>query len=165
VVVDGEDGASSAEPHADGRPDGEDGGGVGAGDLPEVAVAAASPLAPPSARQDLAPHPGDSAAAPSAVTHTAPGPHLRLLDDQGSEVDPDDLFLPQSGPSTLLTVKRRVYQEFRYPGTRTPVRQLLLNGGVTVPIPRAMQMIDEIKAVMAESAAKAQPVEPEQAAV
>lgn len=134
-------------------------------DLPqEVETAAAAPLTPP-APSPVVPQAGNTAQGPQAVVRTAPGPHLQLLDDEGNAVDPDDLFYPQEGPAAVLRVKRRVYQEFRYPGTRTPVRQLLLHGGTVKPLREAMQLVAELKAATAENAANAVPEGPEQAAI
>lgn len=124
----------------------------------DAPVSDSAPLtAPVDKRPAKAPHPGDTAAAPNAVVRTAPGPHLRLVDDRGNEIDPDDVFLPQQGPLTMLIAAERVWQEYRYPGTDTAVKQLLINKGVPKPLRQAQQMINEIKAVVAENAAKAGP--------
>uniref|UniRef100_UPI003F49B12E hypothetical protein n=1 Tax=Nonomuraea sp. CA-251285 TaxID=3240002 RepID=UPI003F49B12E len=121
----------------------------------DAPVSESAPLvAPVKHQRSKAPQPGDTAAAPETASRVAPGPHLRLIDDDGNTVDPDEVFLPQEGPATVVRASRRVYQEYRYPGTNTPVRQLLVTAGVPVPLAKATQMINEIKAVEAETAAK-----------
>ncbi len=86
---------------------------------------------------------------------------VRLLDDDGNEVNVDELFdYPAAdNPGTLATVRTRVYREYRASGSRTVMKQLLYPAGALVPIFDANRVRAEHRQQPAEQSADATPSE------
>lgn len=106
----------------------------------------AAPLVAPDATTQTQPEGGyresstDPVAAASGV-RTQPGTrHRAVVDDQGNQVDPGDLFSEPEGPQTYRVVKRRVYERFTYPGSATVASHLLFPAGQRVSRPEAARI-------------------------
>lgn len=70
--------------------------------------------------------------------------HVGLVDEDDNEVSGDSLFDESDGSKTFVTAKKRVYEEFYYPGTREKAKRLLFAQGKKVPRAQA----ERIKAAL-----------------
>jgi hypothetical protein len=127
------------------------------GRLPSTTVLAteAGPLVPTDVQNVHKPadgHPDSStnSVSANAAQRSVPGSnHVKILDEDGGAVDLDDLFDAKdpSDPSVFVTVKRRVYQVFTYPGARTPTTQLLYPAGARVTMVEAERVKASLRAM------------------
>jgi hypothetical protein len=112
-------------------------------------VSNAAPLEAPPSRDPavVMPSSNDPVAANAALMTPSGSAHVRLLGDDGDDIDPESIFEFPSGesPSTLAKVKTRIYQEFRYPGASTKTTQLMYPEGAMVPVQEAMRVREELR--------------------
>lgn len=85
---------------------------------------AAAPVTAPQGRKTRTPDPAKTVE-PSAAMRETPGTHVALVGHDGRELGPDDLFADPGAHMTHMLTSRRIYQQFRYPGTDTVTTQLL----------------------------------------
>jgi hypothetical protein len=100
-----------------------------------------------SATQPVEGHHGSSTVdvrAAVALSSYAGEDHEAIVDEDGSEVDLDDLFEePENKAATYVTVKRAVYETYYAVGQNTddqPMTRLLFPAGARVPKAQAYQM-------------------------
>ena len=109
----------------------------------------AAPLDAPStpAAEEVMPSSNDPVAANAALRTPSGSGHIRLLGEDGNDVDPESLFTfpGADSPSAIATVGQRVYQEFRYPGASTPTTHLLYPEGAQVPVAAALQVREQLR--------------------
>lgn len=71
--------------------------------------------------------------AANAAVSTYPGEdHQALVDEDGNEIDAEDLFDDSDGVQTFVTVKQRAYEVFTYPGATQTATRLLFAAGARV---------------------------------
>jgi hypothetical protein len=113
----------------------------------------AAPLEAPEKLSQRTPHLGDPptstnpVAANSGLRSVAGADHRRLCDAEGNDLTLEDLFVfPEQGsPSTLATVKQRVFEEFTYPGTTTRTQHLMYPEGALIPVGEAFRVLETFK--------------------
>lgn len=114
----------------------------------------AAPLSAPDPARKLGdPYSSTDFVAANAALRSEPGArHIRLFDDEGADIDPDDVFEfpPAESPSMLADVKRKTYQEFLYREARTPSTRLMYPAGARVPVWQALKVREALHAVAAE---------------
>jgi hypothetical protein len=102
----------------------------------------ASPLAAPTSDKrppvTVQRHLSTSPVAAAAGQRSLPGSGvLGLVDEEGSDLDPEEVFDFGDGTTTYATTKVRVYQKFVQQGSRTPMTQLLFPANARVPRDKA----------------------------
>lgn len=70
--------------------------------------------------------------------------HAGLVDSDGNDVSPDDLFEEAPGSLTMVRATKRVYEKFFYGMTTEPSHRLLFAKGMLVPVGQA----ERIKAAL-----------------
>lgn len=71
---------------------------------------------------------------------------LGLVDEEGNDLDPDDVFDFGDGTTTYATTKVRVYENIVQQGSRTPVTRLLFPANARVPRDKADLFVHASKA-------------------
>lgn len=167
-----EAGEQTSEPT---KPTGVSGPGTGAASpadeqarMPEGTVLAtdAGPLVPSDVQKTREPAQGhlDSstdAVGANAAQRSVPGTsHVQVVDEDDNEIAIDDLFTTKdpADPSVYVQTKRRVYQVFNYPGTRTQTRQLLYPAGARVTVFEAERVKAALREGTQDSAESMRPV-------
>lgn len=146
------------------KPTGVSGPGTGAASpadeqdrMPSTTVlpSEAGPLVPTDVQKVHEPadgHPESStnSVAANAAQRSVPGSnHIRLLDEDGNDVDIEDVFEGPDGPSMFVTTRMRLYQEFTYPKASTKTTQLLYPRGARVTLAEAERFKASVKALLA----------------
>lgn len=86
--------------------------------------------------------------AANAAVSTYPGEdHVRLVDEDGNEIDGADLFNDSDGVQTFVTAKQRVFEVFRYPGAERTAQRLLYAAGARVDRLTAARLQEAYKTV------------------
>jgi hypothetical protein len=110
----------------------------------------AAPLAAPEDKPRRLGHPESSTnfVAANAALRSVPGAnHRRLLDFDGNDLDPEQMFVfPEAeSPSMLATVRKAIYEEFTYPNASTPTTHLLYPAEAKVPVEQALKLRDALR--------------------
>ena len=86
-------------------------------------------------------------AANSGLSSLPGADHHGLFNENGDPVPLEEVFeFPEQGsPSTLATVRMRVFEEFTYPNTTTKTRHLMYAEGRRIPVAEAQRVIDTYK--------------------
>lgn len=111
----------------------------------------AAPLTPSDQHTQVVPILGDPATSTSHVPAAAglmvyPGEqHVGLVDENGNDVDPDDLFEDPGAHTTYMTATRRVYEQFRYPGSTEVATRLFYTAGRQVPRGEAERLVQAVR--------------------
>lgn len=71
---------------------------------------------------------------------------LGLVDEEGNDLNPDDVFDSGDGSATYVTTKVRVYEKFVQRGARTPITRLLFPANARVPRDKADAFVHAAKA-------------------
>lgn len=137
--------------------DGADGDGAGAPEPQAAGPAppAAAPVDAPIPRPRPA-EPQPKTVEPFAAVREAPDHgHVAIIGHDGQPLAAEDLFDDPLPHSSTVRTKVRIYQKFRYPGTRgTVTTQLVYAAGVPVPREHAARLA----ATVASGTADPEPV-------
>jgi hypothetical protein len=118
----------------------------------------ATPLEAPDAAGQVEPVLGHNQSstnhvAANAAARTTPGEdHVRLVGEDGKDLDADSVFDAQEGPNTFVTVNTRVYEEFLYRNSSRTSRRLLFPKGARVALGEAERFKAAHKAHAEQSA-------------
>ena|ERR1044072_3632995 len=101
------------------------------------------------------------AGAPNAVAPHAPhkDPTVRLTDEQGNDVDLNDVleYPTPEKPGTLVRVKQRIYRTFTHMNAKRPSQQLMYPAGAMISIFEAERVKAEMRAAAQAAEAYAPP--------
>jgi hypothetical protein len=110
----------------------------------------AAPLTPSDQHTQVVPILGDPATSTSHIAAAAglsvyPGEqHVALVDENGDRVSGDDLFDDPGEHFTYLVARRRVFEQFRYPGSTDVATRLFYNEGGQVDRREARRITEAI---------------------
>ena len=99
----------------------------------------AAPLTPSDQHTQVVPFLGDPASSTSHISTSAGmltqagEQHIALLDEEGNELGPDDIFEDLGAEKTFVIVKSRVMEQYRFPNTTEVTTRLFYNKGRRVP--------------------------------